>query len=43
VLNKEELEAGHGMFMGVSLSKRRRVSNPSPLPLPSLTLPPLGL
>lgn len=26
VLNKDELEAGHGMFMSVSLSKRRRVS-----------------
>jgi hypothetical protein len=27
VLNKDELEAGHGLFMGVSLSKRRRVSS----------------
>jgi hypothetical protein len=26
VLNKDELDAGHGLFMGVSLSKRRRVS-----------------
>ncbi len=25
VLNKDELEAGHGMFMGVSLSKRKQV------------------
>ena len=27
ILNKEELEAGHGMFMGVTLSKRKQQSN----------------